>query len=191
MLLGLLLVVLSLAGPAFGHGGHEAGSSAAHREAHLLPLPDQAIALIALALVFARLEADSGAEPLWTLATSIVFGVVAGARLNLGIGEFARAIPLIIIGLLLIDPWERSKGWPRIAIALAGIAAGLSYGATLAPGFNYFVHTGFFLSLAVMPAVLVAALWKRFYRRWFRIAMKIGGSWMAAIGTILLGAGFR
>jgi hydrogenase/urease accessory protein HupE len=156
----------------------------------LLPLPDQAIALVALAIVFARVEVDSGGEPLWTLAIAIVGGVLAGARFNSSLGEFARAIPLIVIGLLLIDPLEKSKGWPRAAIALAGTAAGLSYGATLAPGSSYCVHAGFFLSLAIMATVVAAALWKRIYRPWFRIATRIGGSWMVAIGTILLGAGF-
>lgn len=156
----------------------------------MLPLPDQAIALVALAIAIARVEADSGVAPLWTLGMAIVGGVIAGTRFNFGFGELARAIPLIVIGLLLIDPWEKSKGWPRTAVALAGITAGFSYGATLAPDSNCFVHAGFFLSIAIMPAVIAAALWKRFYRPWFQIAMKIGGSWMAAIGTILLGAGF-
>lgn len=181
-------MVLSLACAAFGHGDH--GASVVQREPHLLPLPDQAIALVALAIAFSRMEADSGAEPLWTLGMAIVGGVIAGARFNFGFGELARAIPLIVIGLVLIDPWEKSKGWPRTAVALAGIAAGLSYGATLAPDSNYFIHAGFFFSLSIMATVIAAALWKRFYRPWFRIALKIGGSWIVAIGTILLGAGF-
>ncbi|MBL7647871.1 MAG: HupE/UreJ family protein [Candidatus Hydrogenedentes bacterium] len=178
-------MALSLAGVAFGHGDHSA--PLAHREAHLLPLPDQAIALVALAIVFARLETDSGVAPLWTLCLAIVGSVIAGARSSFGLVEYARAIPLIVIGLLLIDPWERSKGWPRTVIALAGTAAGLSYGATLTPDINYFVHAVFFSSLGIMSAVIAAASWKRFYRPWLRIAAKIGGSWMAAIGTILLG----
>lgn len=183
-----LWIALLIAIPAFGHGDH--GNSPMPAE-HLLPLPDQAIALVALGLAMARLESDTGALPLWTLVIAVASGVAAGLRLPPGEMALARALPQILIGLTLIDLWSKSKEWPRAFIAVAGVAAGLSYGATLAHGAPLLVHVGFFVSIAVMPAVIASTIWRRFYHPGFRIALKIAGSWMTAIGTILLGAALR
>lgn len=176
-----------MAGRAAAHAGHSHGIEHA---TDLIPAPDHAITMVALGLLLGRLESDRQAAPVATLAIAFGGGILLGAIL-FPAWPVLRALPLVATGLLLVDPGVVSQRMARAGIALAGLLAGLAYGTHIGIGGAFPIFAGFGAVTGMLLAVAALLVWGRFYQPWFRIAIRIAGSWMTAIGIILLGASFR
>lgn len=158
---------------------------------HLLIAPEQCITLLAIGLVMARLESDDTEAPFHLYLTGLAAGLLAGVLMLPAELEILRPAPLVLAGLLLIDPAERVRRVPRAAILIASTVAGISFGSAVPPDVSRFVFAGgMFLGAILFPTYAMVA-WERLYVPWFRIGVRILGSWMAAIGIILVGAAFR
>ena len=154
-------------------------------------MPDQVIALVALGLALGRQESAGRSLPIATLAAGLLAGLVSGVALVGHLPEALRALPLLLAGLLLIEPRLASGRSTAALICLVAVFSGLGYGVRIAglPGVGLFLGAGAAVgTLLAVPGVL---LWRWGYRTWFPIALRIVGSWLAAIGIILLGASFR
>lgn len=179
---------MAASGPAFAHTGH--GPHAFHLS-DLLPPPDQALVLLAAGLAMGRQESDGGQAPVGTVVIGLIAGLGLGAIFGGGIPEILRAATLMLCGLLLIDPWARlgPVTWPLLGVL--GVAAGLVWGRDIPLEGAWPIYLGTAAAGGLLLSVAGLLLWQRAYQPWFRIAIRIVGSWMAAIGTILLGAAFR
>src|SRR5262249_29823746 len=102
-----------------------------------------------------------------------------------------QCISLLLLGILIA--WDVSLPW--IVIAVISTAVGLAHGfydgaAFTAAGANATVVTLQFIGIAVALFVLVAlfaALVVSLRLDWMRIVVRVAGSWIAAIGLLLLG----
>jgi urease accessory protein len=182
-----LLVSLLAAGQAIAHVGHDHGGGSWF---DWLPPPDSVLAMAGLGAFLGRLESDRRQAPIGTVVLAYCAGIVLGAEL-LPAWPVMRAPSLLLTGLLLVEPGNWTG---RAALPLAGTAAllaGLVCGANLGfvPAFP--IIAGFASIFGALSAAAALSGWRFFYRPWFRIAIRIAGSWMAAIGIILLGAAFR
>lgn len=176
---------------AQAHAGHHDGPDATGSLLHLLPAADQFIVFLALGLAMGRLESEQRNAPYWTHVLSFSSGFLFGQLLAPWDPVTMRAISLVLAGLLLVNPGNRASAAPAAAIGIAAFASGLSCGTTLPPVLAIPIFAGAILSLAFLLAVGALLFWERFQRPWFHIAIRIGGSWLVAIGIILLGSTLR
>lgn len=154
-------------------------------------MPDQVIALVALGLALGRLESEGRPLPIATLAAGLLAGLASGVALVGHLPETLRALPLLVAGLLLIGPRLASGRGAAALIGLVAVFAGLGYGARIAGLPGVYLYLGAGAAGGILIAVPGVLLWRWGYRTWFPIAVRILGSWLTAIGIMMLGASFR
>jgi hydrogenase/urease accessory protein HupE len=158
---------------------------------HLLASPEDLIPVIALALYAGLRGPRSGRRALFLLPVAWLMGGLAGLRMP-GAASFpVPAISFLALGILVAADLPLP---PRAVAALAavlGLAHGFMNGAALAgPGSGARGLIGIVAALFVVVA-LVSALVVALERPWKRIAVRVAGSWIAAIGLLLLGWSLR
>jgi len=177
-----------IAGKTMAHGGH--GDHAIHGW-DVIPNLDQVLALFALGLATGRMETDGAPAPIATIVGSLVLGVLLGSYFARHIPALTRAVPLVLAGLLLLDPWGKVRLMAQPIVSVVALAVALVYGTKLPWMASAVTYLGFATLVSAGISVFGLLLWQRFYQAWFRIALRIAGSWLVAIGIMLLGASFR
>lgn len=184
----MAVLALVLVGAAAAHEGH---NDHVHRDGTFLPGPDHVLVLLALGLGLGRLESDGKAAPVATVVVAATFGILLGLALSVNVPALFRAIPLMLGGLLLLDPWGRIKAIASPSTGLVALAVGLAYGAQIPSAGGIPIYVGFAAAASVILTATGLLAWRRWNQPWCRIGMRIAGSWLVAIGIILLGAAFR
>lgn len=156
--------------------------------AHLVLTPADVLVVLALAL-FAGLR---GRPESRSVALVLPLAWFAGGLLGRaypGIGELPWATTATVLaGGLLVATNARLPRWAvELLAGLVGLLHGSVNGATMAPGgVDVFALVG--LALAVFTlACLVPAVVVGLRAEWTRIAVRVAGSWIAAVGLLLLG----
>jgi len=102
-----------------------------------------------------------------------------------------QGLPLLGSGLMLLAPHDRIRQWmPWLILALAAIL-GFEIGVELPTGASPILFICGFAVTSVIALVYSMEMWKRFYRPWFDIAVRIVGSWLIAVAVILVGYALR
>lgn len=146
---------------------------------------EQGFALLALGVACAREETS---VERWSAGVAFV-ALVVTAFLS---GWLFRVLPLppgsalLVAGAMLVRPPELLARWLVVPAALTGFAVGQGIGADLAqPATAWTLPLGFCLgSFAILSYAQMG--WKRFQRPWLVIASRILGSWLLAIGLMLV-----
>lgn len=160
--------------------------------AHVFLTPVDVIVIVGIGL-WAGLAGRSSARRILVLAPLCwLAGGVVGAHFGMpAAAEWLTTASVIVIGLLVAAE-VRGPRW--LAAAVAGLLAawhGFATGATAVPGgADLRVVSGsalvVFMLVSVVPAVVVSLR-----AGWPRIAVRVAGSWMAAIGLLMIGWIFR
>ena len=188
---GLLLVLVAAPGQAAAHGGLRGGGGFYSGAAHPVLAIEQLLGLLALGLLLGQQGRSTAGVPLLALALTLCAGLVAATAT-------LRAEPMMLgLALLLgtcvaaaprVAPWGLT-----IAAALTGATIGFGTDApasepdlvaTIAPYAGVFV--GVFL--IVLNAAAIASVARQ---PAFRIAVRVVGSWIAAIALMVLALRFR
>ncbi len=177
-----------MAGVAAAHAGHDDHGFHAW---DLLPGLDQALVFFALGLALGRFESDKVEIPVVTAILSIAVGAVVGAVASGYVPPSFRAVPLFAGGLLALDPGERARKLAPLCVGFIAATAAIAYGARMPWTAGSVTYIGFAAAASTALVVLGLLLWQRFYQPWFRIAIRVVGSWLLAVAIILLGASFR
>jgi hydrogenase/urease accessory protein HupE len=155
---------------------------------HMLMSPGDLLGLVAVALLAGRRGAQAGRLTVITLSVGWLLGGLAGFGLpdspNLAaIGT----VSLLVMGLLVAIDARLS---PVIIAAIAaayGLLHGLISGTALAVA-GAEVSTLFGTVFAVLClAVLTAAAVVPLTALWARVAVRVAGSWIAAVGMLMIG----
>ena len=109
-------------------------------------------------------------EALWAVATTLTF-LVAGALLALDREMSAGAVALLGTGIGLLHGFLNGAEAATSGIGLVGLAGSLC-------------------AIAVM-STLITALAVTWSEGWTRIVLRVAGSWIVAIGMLMLGWLFR
>jgi hydrogenase/urease accessory protein HupE len=158
---------------------------------HLLVTPEDLLPVLALALWAGLRGAKAG---------RLVLGVLPGAWFAGGcIGLLAHALPgipipalsLLILGMLVAADLRL----PPPAVTALAVGLGLEHGvrngfAMLQAGAGILGLLGVLAALVVLIA-LVAAGVVALHQPWARMAVRVAGSWLAAIGLLMLGWALR
>lgn len=159
---------------------------------HLGTAPEHVLALLALGLLAGLQDPRDGR---WILAAAPL-GLLAGGAVALVLpqGTPAAAIGMVLLTLLgLLAALARPV--PALPLAGAGLLIGLLHGyqnglaASDASVVSLFILG--FVACGLVGLALIAALAVATRQRtaWGVIALRAGGSWIAAIGVMMLGFG--
>jgi hydrogenase/urease accessory protein HupE len=159
---------------------------------HLLMTPGDLLLVIALALFAGLRGADSGRALLFALPGAWLAGGLCGlnfaSELELPV---ETTLALIAVGLLVATsaPLPRSA---TLTLALAvGAVQGAQNGSAVAVSGGGLSTLLGIVSAGFVIVALVAALACVQREGWRRIALRVAGSWIAAIGLLTLGWAMR
>ena len=158
---------------------------------HLLLTPEDLVPILALALYAGLKGARAGRLALFVLPAAWVLGGLLGLRAGAASTAPVPALSFILLGVLVAADLQLPDGAVAVLACGHGHAHGFLNGPALAgsgPG-----ALGL-LGIAAVAFVLVAlasALVVSLKTPWTRIAVRVAGSWIAAIGLLVLGWALR
>jgi urease accessory protein len=158
---------------------------------HFAMTPEDLIPALALALLAGLRGASHGRRTLFVLPAAWLVGGVVGLTVPHGLSALPTSISFVLIGgLVAADARLPLAATTAIAVAL-GVVHGYLNGSALAqPALDGSAVLG--IAAAVFTLVTLAASAVVPLRAaWARIVVRVAGSWIAAIGLLLVGWSLR
>ena len=160
--------------------------------AHLLLSFDDLLPVIALALLAGLNGARAGRFVLFILPVAwLAGGIAGGLAASSAPSPFVTAVSLLGLGVLTAAG-ARLPPAPMVVLAAAlGAVHGWLNGAAIAAAgrevSGLIGIAGTVFAVVALASALVVSL----RRPWTRIAVRVSGSWIAAVGLLMLGWGLR
>jgi urease accessory protein len=159
---------------------------------HLALSPDDLLAVLAIALLSGLCGVRHVRAVLFTLPTAwVVAGWFGLQRMTEVSAPVASTLSFLVVGVLVTA--DRKWPWPLVAgLALGiGLLHGFLNGTAMAQaGGGTVALLGIATAVFVIVA-LVAGVAVSLHATWARVAVRVVGSWIAAIGLLMLGWAFR
>jgi hydrogenase/urease accessory protein HupE len=164
---------------------------------HLLLTPEDLVPVLAIALYAGLRGAVAGRRTMFLLPVAWFVGGLAGTRVSNfeSTVTTATSLPIpaisffILGGLVAADLWMPAGAVTALAIAL-GLVHGFLNGAALRDGAGTLGLIGIMTMLFVLVTVISACV-VSLGKPWARIAVRVAGSWIAAIGLLAFGWAMR
>lgn len=159
---------------------------------HFVTSPGDLVPALALALLAGLRGADYGRRALFTLPPAWLLGSLIGlAAATANAGTVWVSFWFLLTGGLVVIDAKLSLKTVTALCSLLGLVHGYLNGTGMGvsvPAIVAIVGIAFAVFVLV---VLVAALVVRLRTYWARIAVRVGGSWIAASGLLMLGWSLR
>ena len=153
---------------------------------HLLLTPEDLVPAIALAMYAGLRGAAAGRRAMFLVPVAWLAGGIAGAALRIAPSFPVAAISFLVIGALVAaDVLLPTAAVTTLVIAF-GLAHGYLNGAALANGPGTLALLGITSMLFVLVTVASAVV-VSLHRPPARIAVRVAGSWVAAVGLLMIG----
>jgi len=153
---------------------------------HLLLTPEDLVLVLAIALYAGLRGAVAGRRTMFLLPVAWFVGGLAGLAVNTATSLPIPAISFLILGgLVAADFCLPAAAVTGLAIAL-GLVHGFLNGAALRDGAGTLGLIGIMTMLFVL-VTLISAFVVSLGKPWARIAVRVAGSWIAAIGLLAFG----
>jgi urease accessory protein len=153
---------------------------------YLLLTPEDLVPVVALALLAGLRGATHGRRALFLLPVAWLVGGFLGLPANASPAFPVSALSFLILGALVAaDVRLPAYAFAILAIVL-GLVHGAMNGAALQGGAGSLGMLGITAALFVLVA-LASAFVVSLERPWSRIAVRVAGSWVCAIGLLMLG----
>jgi urease accessory protein len=189
----LAMLVLALnCGPAQAHLNATGMGPIYDGLLHFLTSPEDLVPALALALLAGLRGASYGRRTMFILPAAWLLGSLLGSSAALvSVGPLWASLSFMLLGGLVVADARLSLRAMTALCALLGIVHGYLNGTGM--GFSLpSIAAAFGLAAAVFAlVVLVAALVVQVRAHWARIAVRVGGSWIAASGVLMLGWSIR
>jgi len=157
---------------------------------HLLLTPEDLMPVLALALYAGQRGAATGRRVMFLLPLAWCIGGIAGTALNVTTALPLPAVSLFVLGgLVAADFCLPTAAVAGVTITL-GLAHGFLNGAVLKEGAGMLGLVGIITVLFVLVTVASAGV-VSLEKAWTRIAVRIVGSWIAAVGMLMFGWSLR
>jgi hydrogenase/urease accessory protein HupE len=183
-------VAATFAGPAEAHLNSTGMGPIYDGLAHFLASPEDLIPVLSLALLAGLRGAPHGRRVLFTVCGAWLVAGMAGLTASAALPHpFAAAGWFLMLGVLLAADAKLSLGRMTALSALLGVYHGYLNG-------NGMGRQGAAALLGLVSAIFVlialaAAFVIRLRSEWARIAVRVAGSWVAAIGLLMFGWAVR
>jgi hydrogenase/urease accessory protein HupE len=157
---------------------------------HLLLTPEDLVPVLAIALYAGLRGAVAGRRTMFLLPCAWFVGGLAGWVVNATTSFPVPAVSFLILGgLVAADLWIPAAAVTALAIVL-GLVHGFMNGPVLREGAGTPGLVGIMVVLFVLVS-LASALVVSLSKPWTRIAVRVAGSWIAAIGLLIFGWAMR
>jgi hydrogenase/urease accessory protein HupE len=158
---------------------------------HLLLSPDDLVPAIALGLYAGLRGPEAGRRAMFLAPLAWLAGGLAGTFAGEGTGAFpVAALSFVVLGVLVAADLRT----PPVAVAALAVALGLAYGfangVVLRDGAGVAGLVGI-AGILFVVVTLAAALVVALRAPPARIAVRVAGSWVAAVGLLLFGWAMR
>ena len=159
---------------------------------HVLVSPDDLVPVIAMALLAGLNGPAAGRRTLFVLTGAWLAGGVAGfLAAGPAIPGAATTASFLVLGVLVAADRRLAPTAVALIASALGILHGWLNGAGIATsGREALALAGIGAAVFVVVA-LVAAFVSSLKAGWTRVAVRVAGSWVAAIGLLMLGWGLR
>lgn len=158
---------------------------------HLLLTPEDLVPILALALYAGLRGARAGRLALFVLPVAWLAGGLLGLNLGRAPAAPVPALSFILLGLLVAADVKLPDGAVAALAGALGLVHGFLNGPALAGGGPGALGLLGIAAVAFVLVALAAALVVSLEAPAARIAVRVAGSWIAAIGLLLLGWTFR
>ena len=153
---------------------------------HLVMTPEDLIPALAIALFAGLRGAAPGRRALFVLPLAWFAGGLLGVIIE-GLPTVpVAAISFIILGVLVAADLNLSQKSFTAIVVLLGFVHGLLNGVALKDSSGILGLIGIMATLFVIVAI-VSAFIVSLKQPWTRIAVRVAGSWVAAIGMLMFG----
>jgi hydrogenase/urease accessory protein HupE len=159
---------------------------------HFLTSPEDLVAALAVALLVGLRGAAYGRRALLTLPAAWLLGALAGlSAAAVSAGTLGVSLTFLLLGALVVIDAKLSLWATTVLCALLGIFHGYLNGTGMGFSVHSIVAVIGLASAVFVLVVLTAALVVSLKAYWARIAVRVGGSWIAASGLLMLGWSVR
>ena len=159
---------------------------------HFLMSPEDLVPALALALLAGLRGAAYGRRASFTLPLAWLVGSLFGLTAVATTGSAVlSALWFLLLGGLVIADAKLTLSAMTVLAALLGVVHGYLNGTGMGQSGSAVVALLGLISGVFILIVLAAALVLQLRAQWTRIAVRVGGSWIAASGLLMLGWSFR
>lgn len=158
--------------------------------AHLLLTPEDFVAVLSLALYSGLRGAAAGRRTMFLLPLAWFAGGIAGSMVKSVPALPTAALSFLILGSLVAADLRMPENAVSAFAVIIGLVHGFFNGAAFKDGAGTLGLLGIMAMLFVLVA-LFSAFVVSLRKFWMRIAVRVAGSWIAAIGLLLLGWSLR
>ena len=159
---------------------------------HFLTSPEDLVPALALALLAGLRGAPYGRRAMFVLPAAWLLGSLV--RLSAAIRQRRDAVGVVLVpvlgGLVVADAKLSLRSMTALC-ALLGLVHGYLNGTGMGLSAPAIVAALGLAAAVFVLVVLVAALVVQLRAHWARIAVRVGGSWIAASGLLMLGWSVR
>jgi urease accessory protein len=156
--------------------------------AHLFLTPEDLLVVIATALLAGLGGKQYGRSVSFVLPLAWLGGAVAGWVIQRAAGQaFLSAALLIGLGALVASGRRLAPRFVAGLALTAGLVQGFFNGAALAGGDSRSLTVGGIVCAVFVVVALVAGQVVSLKKEWARVTVRVAGSWIAAIGLLMLG----
>lgn len=158
---------------------------------HFALTPEDLIPALALALLAGLRGAAHGRRALFVLPAAWLLGGVLGLAVHGSGATILTAISLMLLGGLVAAGARVPLGATTLLAGLLGLLHGYLNGTAMAqPGLGAVGLAGIVVAVFTLVA-LATSFVVPLRAAWARLVVRVGGSWIAAIGLLLLGWALR
>jgi urease accessory protein len=159
---------------------------------HFLTSPEDLVPTLALALLAGLRGASYGRRAMFALPAAWLLGSLVGLSAVLAsTGTLAASLWFLLLGGLVLTDTKLSLRAMTALCALLGLFHGYLNGTGLGLSVQAIAAALGLVTAVFVLVVLVAALVVQLRAQWGRIAVRVGGSWIAASGLLMLGWSIR
>ncbi len=158
---------------------------------HFALTPEDLVPVLALALLAGLRGVTHGRRALFVLPAAWLLGGIIGLTVHGSVSPSWTALSFVLLGGLVASDARLPLGATTLLASLLGVGHGYLNGSALAqPGLGAVGLLG--IVAAVFTLVALAASFVLPLRAvWARLVVRVAGSWIAAIGLLLIGWAIR
>lgn len=158
---------------------------------HVFVSPEDLVPILAMAMLAGLNGQSAGRRALFGLTSAWLVGGIAGFVVGQPVASMGTTMSFLVLGVLIAtDPRMSPRLVSAIAIVLGLLHGWLNGAAIAAAEREASGLVGIAMATFVMVA-LVAAIVVSLQAAWMRIVVRVAGSWVAAIGLLMLGWSLR
>ena len=158
---------------------------------HFVLAPEDLVPALALAALAGRRGAAHGRRVLLALPTAWLLGGLLGLSIGVGVSPLAPVASFLLLGgLVAIDARLPLAATSALALLLGLLHGYLNGMAMTRPGLGALGVIGIVVCVFTLTA-LATSLVVPLRALWARVAVRVAGSWIAAVGLLLLGWALR